>query len=138
MDTKEVATRLCTETRILRRFLRDAGSGWQTVGSGSRYTFKEEQLEDLGQAFTTWLRARPSGRATQDNTPNRQDLRDQEVWAEEAEARRRAGHDEKLTLPDIRDPRVRADVRRRQLEQEARLEQRLMAAGLHITQLRAS
>lgn len=41
-------------------------------------------------------------------------------------------------LPDIRDPRVRARVRRIAREQEDRLELQLLAVGLHITQIYAA
>lgn len=50
--------------------------------------------------------------------------REERVWAE----------DGPVVLEDITDPRVRAKVRRIAAEQEARLELRLLAAGLHLTQ----
>jgi hypothetical protein len=62
---------------------------------------------------------------------DRQSLIDQAVWEEED-----AQRGEPLVIPDIRDPRVRAEVRRVAAEQERRLEERLIAAGLHVLQKR--
>lgn len=50
--------------------------------------------------------------------------RDRAVWSE----------DQPVVLEDITDPDVRAKVRRIAAKQEARLELRLLAIGLHITQ----
>ncbi|GAA3753504.1 hypothetical protein GCM10022379_21970 [Micromonospora maritima] len=50
--------------------------------------------------------------------------RDERVWAEEGPS----------LLADITNPGVRAKVRHIAVEQEARLELRLLAAGLHLTQ----
>jgi hypothetical protein len=51
------------------------------------------------------------------------------VWAEEDAIR--GGP---LVMADIRDPKVRAAVRAKAAAQEARLNSRLLAKGLHITQ----
>ncbi len=69
----------------------------------------------------------PKRRTPKANFEARPD-RDQAVWAEEGP----------IDLPDIRNPRVRAEVRRLAEAQSLRLETRLLAAGLHVTQMRTS
>lgn len=56
---------------------------------------------------------------------------DRRVWEEEEASGAFSGY-----LPDIRDPKVRAEVRRIAAEQEQRLEERLLAAGLSVLQKR--
>ena len=58
------------------------------------------------------------------NAACRKRRRDERVWAEEPP----------VVLESITDPRVRARVRSIAAEQEAQLDLRLLAAGLHITQ----
>lgn len=138
LDTKTIADRLQTEPRILRRFLRDPKSTFTAVGSGSRYTFTETDLPELERRFGDWMGNRPA--ATRPATPvslQRQDeaaaqrLRDEQVWAEED-----ASRGGPLVMADIRDPRVRKAVQQKARRWDARLEERLMAAGLHISQMR--
>ena len=51
---------------------------------------------------------------------------DRQVWEEEE------ADSGPVTLPDLRDPRVRAEVRRKAADQEARLQRALRNAGLHV------
>jgi len=137
LDTKTIANRLQTEPRILRRFLRDPKSTFTAVGSGSRYVFTETDIPELERRFSDWMGNRPA--ATRPATPAilrqcdeaaAQRLKDEAVWADED--RDRGGP---LVMADIRDPRVRKAVQSKARLWDARLEERLMAAGLHISQM---
>lgn len=136
MNTKDVADYLGIPTRELRQFLRSPMSTFVAVGSGARYTFEKSDLPTLEKKYREWSkRGRPKVRKAQTrvSTPptpavdpaTAQLERDREVWDEEPP----------VILADIRDPRVRAEVRAIAQEQEARLEMALMRAGLHVTQL---
>lgn len=90
-------------------------------------------------AFLTWL-STPSAVPTEQNgngnhatltKAEKQRLIDEAVWTEEEASGTFDG-----VIPDIRDPKVRAEVRRIAAEQEMRLEERLIAAGLHVLQKR--
>jgi hypothetical protein len=129
MDTATVAQHLGTTPRRLRQFLRSEGSTFVAVGSGARYDFTDDDLPALRTRWETWSGTKaptptptPVRAAADDSTR----LRDAEVWAEEGP----------VELPDIRDPRVRAAVRARAEAEERRLDHLLLAAGLHITQMR--
>lgn len=129
MDTATVAQHLGTTPRKLRAFLRSDGSTFVAVGSGARYDFTEDDLPALRTRWAAW-----SGTTAPTPTPapvvrpadDSQRRKDAEVWAEEGS----------VALPDIRNPKVRADVRRIAKAQEDRLDALLLAAGLHITQMR--
>jgi hypothetical protein len=136
MDTKSAAAAIGTEPRVLRRFLRDPKSSVETVGSGSRYEFTEDELGELSAAFRAWQNAKPTAhRAARVDDCTKQRMRDEEVWSEEAERRAARGLGP-IVLHDLRDPRTRNRVIAKARAQERRLEERLFAAGLHITQLR--
>lgn len=129
MNTTEAAEAIGTTPRNLRQFLRSPMSSFQPVGSGARYEFDLDQLDGLRSQFQKWS-ANGSPRSSK-NKPGRpqtpadiQEARDIEVWEEEGW----------VEIPDIRDPRVRAQVRREAAEAERRLSLQLIAAGLHITQ----
>ena len=133
MDTAEVAAQLGTTARQLRVFLRSTHSTFVPVGSGARYDFTEREIPTLRKRFAEWQKAgkpRPVTAPKADTKPTRSKLtdrekRDQKVWSEEGEVK----------IPDIRDPRVRARALADARAAEDRLMVRLMAAGLHITQL---
>lgn len=130
MDTKAVATLLGTETRILRRFLRDPKSTFKAVGSGSRYEFTEADIPELERRFSDWLGTKQANRPaitikTVVDTVQVQRERDEAVWAEEGT----------IIMPDIRRPEVRSAVRAKARDWDRRLNERLMAAGLHISQM---
>ena len=135
MDTKAVAVAIGTEARVLRRFLRDPKSSFCTVGSGARYDFSDEQVEEIRERFCAWQKGKaPTHRGPRIAPEVKQRTQDQAVWAEEKESRARRGLNG-IVLEDMRDPRVRARVRATAAAQEARLNERLLAAGLHITQM---
>lgn len=138
MDTKVVANLLGTETRVLRRFLRDKKSTFKAVGSGSRYDFTETDVPELQRRFQDWmgnkqpLRTTPSAPVvmTPADAAKAQLEKDMAVWAEEAT------NGVPIVLEDLRKPRVLAKVRATARAQEARLNERLLAAGLHLAQAR--
>lgn len=139
MDTAQVADVLGTSPRKLRVFLRSTFSTFVPVGSGARYDFTDREIPTLKKRFTEWEKAgkpRPQNqpkavvKQAKDGPPKlseqqKQEQRDRQVWAEEGEVK----------IPDIRDPRVRARALADAAAAEERLMLRLMAAGLHITQL---
>lgn len=133
MDTREVAQRLGTEPRILRQFLRSPQSTFQAVGSSSRYDFTDRDISMLEKRFREWASGRTTPRVAKPSSPSipprartatTQQERDLAVWAEEGP----------VVLPDIRNPQVRARVRAEAAASVARLEEQLIAAGLHISQ----
>jgi hypothetical protein len=136
MDTKEAAEALGTTPRELRAFLRSEFSTFVPVGSGSRYDFNDKDIVTLGKRFPEWKGAgKPNSKKTGSTTTTttrsssakreNQRRKDSVVWAEESP----------VVLEDIRNPRVRARVMADAKAAEDRLELRLLAAGLHITQL---
>lgn len=134
MDTKTVADALGTEPRILRRFLRDKKSTFTAVGSGARYEFTEADIPELERRFNEWAGKRQANRVTTPvkpavDTAAERLLKDMAVWAEEEKEKG------PIVLEDLRDPRVRAQVRRKARDWDQRLNDRLMAAGLHLSQM---
>jgi hypothetical protein len=133
MDTTEVAAQLGTTARQLRVFLRSTHSTFVPVGSGARYEFTDREIPTLKKRFTEWQRAgkprpvTPPKPEVKSRTPkvSERERRDQRVWSEEGEVK----------IPDIRDPKVRARALADARAAEERLMLRLMAVGLHITQL---
>jgi hypothetical protein len=132
MDTKTVATLLGTQARVLRRWLRSDGSTFTAVGSGARYEFTERDVATIRTRFNAWQSANgrpdvpveaPMPIDAPDHTPP---VNDAAVWDEEGA----------VVMADIRDPRVRERVRQIAAEQERRLDIALIAAGLHLTQMR--
>lgn len=137
MDTNDAASAVGTTPKILRAFLRSPVSTFVSVGSGSRYSFTERDIPTLKKKFAEW---QGSGKPKPTPVPKQRKptpapavasvteddirVRDEAVWAEEGP----------VELPNIRDPRVRARVRRDAAEREARLVMRMMAAGLHVSQ----
>lgn len=129
MDTKSVAEELGTDAKILRRFLRQVGPV-ETVGSGGRYQFTKADLPHLKELFAKWAKGKnvkPSPVPKPRVPANDQAARDRAVWAEDPRP---------IIIEDIRDPQVRAAVKKLAQEQESRLDARLLARGLHITQWR--
>jgi hypothetical protein len=132
MDTKSVATMLGTDARVLRRFLRDKRSTFTAVGSGSRYEFTETDLPELERRFRDWMSNKQPSRTPVTVVRNKVDAaleqrrKDMAVWSEEGP----------VFLEDLRDPRVRRRVRATAAAWDARLEERLLAVGLHISQKR--
>lgn len=63
LTTREVADRVGTEPRTLRRFLRANDRG---VGAGSRYEFGPDDVADLKKRFTEWQKADDAKREAKD------------------------------------------------------------------------
>lgn len=135
MDTTEVAERLGTTPRTFRQFLRSPISTFVPVGSGARYDFTDRDFPTIEKRFAEWTekgkprpdtakKAKPTA-TPRANKVDKQRARDLTEWAEEGP----------VELEDIRDPRIRARVKADAQAAEDRLMLRLMAAGLHITQL---
>lgn len=57
LTTREVAEKLETDPRTLRRFLRARDKG---VGAGKRYEFTGKDIAPLKKAFDAWLQEKPS------------------------------------------------------------------------------
>lgn len=53
-SAKQVATRIGTEAKILRKFFRDPKSGYTPVGQGGRYDFPEAEITKIKAAFDVW------------------------------------------------------------------------------------
>lgn len=53
-SAKQVATRIHTEAKMLRKFLRDPKSGYEAVGQGGRYDFPESEIPKIQEAFNAW------------------------------------------------------------------------------------
>lgn len=131
MDTKDVAGHLGTTPRVLRQFLRSGRSTFVAVGSGARYEFTEADIPTLIKRFTEW---QASGKPRPNRAPvesvahkprtNKRRKQDEAEWAEEGP----------VTIPDIRDPRVRARVKADAEAAEKRLMMLLMSKGLHVMQ----
>ncbi|WP_130400534.1 helix-turn-helix domain-containing protein [Micromonospora violae] len=113
MNTNEAAETLGVSPRELRMFLRNT---FRAVGSGNCHRFAPADLPTLREELRHW---KETGKP--DAT---RPTRDEAVWSE----------DGPVLLEDLSDPEVRNKVRRIAAEQEALLELRLLAAGLHITQ----
>jgi hypothetical protein len=135
MDTSEVAAIIGTHPRQLRAFLRSPISTFVAVGSGARYEFTETDIPLIKKRFTEWQGQGKPKATTTPASPARTTtsafakartarLRDQAVWEEEGA----------VVIPDIRDPRIRREVKERARRAEEALNLRLLAVGLHITQ----
>ena len=53
-SAKQVATRIGTDAKQLRKFFRDPASGYDAVGQGGRYDFPESMLPEIKAKFDAW------------------------------------------------------------------------------------
>lgn len=53
-SAKQVATRIGTDAKQLRKFFRDPKSGYTPVGQGGRYDFPEAEIAKIKEAFDAW------------------------------------------------------------------------------------
>jgi len=53
-SAKQVATRIGTDAKQLRKFFRDPNSGYSAVGQGGRYDFPESDIPKIKTAFDAW------------------------------------------------------------------------------------
>lgn len=54
LSTKEIAEKLGTDPRTLRKFLRSKQSGVEAVGQGKRYTISQRSVKSLATKFEKW------------------------------------------------------------------------------------
>lgn len=57
-SAKQVATRIGTEARVLRKFFRDPNSGYDPVGQGGRYDFPETEIAIIKVKFDQWSKGK--------------------------------------------------------------------------------
>lgn len=131
MNSQEAAREIGTDARTLRRFLRSPRSTFEAVGSGGRYQFTDKDIPTLRRKFAEWMKTEQPVKPTREAhhnkkaaKPTAQHRKDREVWDAEGE----------VIVPDVRDPRVRRQVRAIENERCAALERMLREAGLHISQ----
>lgn len=66
---KQVATRIGTDAKTLRKFFRSSASTVEPVGQGGRYEFDAEDMPQIKQEFETWQAGQKRGRpAKKDGT----------------------------------------------------------------------
>jgi hypothetical protein len=53
-SAKQVASRIGTDAKQLRKFFRDENSGYTPAGQGGRYDFPEEEIPKIKAKFDTW------------------------------------------------------------------------------------
>lgn len=90
---KQVATRIGTDAKTFRKFLRSSNSPVQAVGQGKRYDFPESELPRLAKAFKSWQEnSKSNGASKKAEARGRQD---EEQAVEELD-----GPGEVLEVPD--------------------------------------
>jgi Lon protease-like protein len=57
---KQLARKVGTDPKTLRKFLRSTASPVEAVGQGGRYEFDSEAAELISNAFKTWSQVRPT------------------------------------------------------------------------------
>jgi len=60
LTAKQVATRIGTDAKTLRKFFRSDASTVEAVGQGGRYEFAKEDLETIRSEFNAWNTSRPT------------------------------------------------------------------------------
>lgn len=60
LTAKQVATRIGTDAKTLRKFFRSPASTVEAVGQGGRYEFAKEDLEQIRAEFTKWNTNKPT------------------------------------------------------------------------------
>lgn len=60
LTAKQVATRIGTDAKTLRKFFRSSNSTVEAVGQGGRYEFAKEDLEKIRSEFTNWSSNKPA------------------------------------------------------------------------------
>lgn len=131
MNTREAADKLNTDAKRLRRFLR-ADNTYRNAGHGGRYEFTEKDIPTLQKRFAKWAGAddakkkKPAPEASAKSDRREAPGRREVPAMAEVVARIPANK-----LPDA----VRAERDRLSRERVDRLEKRLIATGLHISQI---
>lgn len=125
MNTREMADKLGTDPKRLRRFLR-ADPTYRNAGQGGRYEFAERDVATLRKRFDVWLEK--TIKAAAEKTA--------------AAPRRSRGEIQPMpariaNVPAARLTRSQREERDRiSKERVDRLESRLIAAGLHVSQMK--
>jgi hypothetical protein len=124
MNTSDVAERLNTTPKTLRRFLRGDAT-YANAGSGGKYDFQECDMPTLAKRFGKWSsKSRTTPEKSADvSTPRRvREVRD--------------SVDDAVNVHVVRtaDPRTRAQIRKLAAERDQHLRQLMIDAGLHISQ----
>lgn len=60
LTAKQVATRIGTDAKTLRKFFRSPNSTVEAVGQGGRYEFAKEDLEKIRSEFANWSSNKPA------------------------------------------------------------------------------
>lgn len=123
MNSADVANELGTDAKTLRRFIRQDPT-YRNAGAGGRYTFEASDMATLRKRFAAWqdgIAKKAATKATARPRATTQADRDREVWEAEGE---------------VVVPRMTRAVREAAEARVAELERRLLAAGLHISQMR--
>lgn len=128
MNTREMAEKLDTDPKRLRRFLR-ADATYRNAGQGGRYEFTDKDVPTLRKRFAAWVEKTAKAaeaKASASTAPRARRRVKGEVPPMSSDiAKIPAG---KLTKAQ------RAERDRHSRARVDRLEERLKAAGLHISQ----
>jgi hypothetical protein len=125
MNTAEVAEQLKTSPKLLRRFLRADPTYMNAANTTDRrYTFEEKDMATLKKRFNKWNDSKPPKRAASTTKAPNEETRDGDTIS--------------TKLLRSRDPRVRAEIKRRAEARVDNLEVLLKSKGHHISQLKAS
>lgn len=124
MNTTDVASKLETSSKILRRFLRQDPT-YNNAGAGGRYDFEAKDIPTLKKRFNEWVSKnanRPRGAKVN------------------SKRRLSKGDNRSDVIPvnkiQSRNPRDRAAIRAAAEARVDRLEAMLKAQGLHISQIK--
>lgn len=117
MDVKKAAAELEVHPKKLRQFLR-TDEKYQSPGAGGRYDLSGFDIEDLRNAYEVWARV-----TTPRTAPSEPETDEDEQEHEE--------------IPPLPPGASRDEVRRHAAQRVARLEDMLLARGLHLSQMKS-
>lgn len=107
LTAKQVATRIGTDAKTLRKFFRSANSTVEAVGQGGRYEFAKEDLEKIRSEFTNWntnkpARAPKGSKSTDEAEPKRkvEDIPEEDLELDDDELEESADEVEEDELED--------------------------------------
>ena len=85
LTAKQVATRIGTDAKTLRKFFRSPASTVEAVGQGGRYEFAKADLPKIKAEFEKWNSKKPTrvSRSTPKDEPRRRVVDDSDIEAEE-------------------------------------------------------
>lgn len=93
-SAKQVANRIGTDAKTLRKFLRSSASPYEAVGQGGRYEFPKDELAAIKRSFVKWqttkrpttVPPKPAPKIDPDSARRTRETRAKEtleVWAED-------------------------------------------------------